>query len=367
MDKIIQGDCVEVMKTFPDNYVTTIITDPPYGLAFMGKEWDDFGTDLKKFQEWARIWAVEAFRVAKPGATLLCFGGTRTFHRLACGLEDAGWQIKDVLMWLRGGGFPKSLDISKAIDKLKGAEREIICKHPHPAGSKGNTFPLNQECYITAPATQEAKEWEGYGTALKPAYEPIVMAIKPNDGSYANNALKWGVAGLNINGCRIGFENTPNPATNPKYRLVNGYKLPTRGQKSNGVVGFVSSKNEINLQGRFPANVILDEESAELLDKQSDNASRFFYCAKASKSERTANGLIENNHPTLKPLELIKYLVKLATPPDGLVLDPFVGSGTTCVACKILGYDCIGIEKELNYIEIANKRLKGTKVNDVLF
>jgi site-specific DNA-methyltransferase (adenine-specific) len=362
MDKIIHGDCVEVMKTFLDNYVTTIITDPPYGLAFMGKEWDDFGTDLKKFQEWARIWAVEAFRVAKPGATLLCFGGTRTFHRLACGLEDAGWQIKDVLMWLHGQGFPKSLDISKAIDKLKGAEREIICKHPHPAGSKGNTFPLNQECYITAPATQEAKEWEGYGTALKPAYEPIILAIKPTDGSYANNALKWGVAGLNIDKGR-----TP--------------------------------------KGRFPANVILDEQSAELLDKQSgisksgnfskgsirhysiwnstkgqgikcnapDNygdkggASRFFYCAKASKSERTVNGQAENNHPTVKPLELIKYLVKLATPPNGLVLDPFVGSGTTCVACKILGYDCIGIEKELNYIEIANKRLKGIKTNDVLF
>jgi site-specific DNA-methyltransferase (adenine-specific) len=227
-------------------------------------------------------------------------------------------------MWLRGGGFPKSLDISKAIDKLKGAEREIICKHPHPAGSKGNTFPLNQECYITAPATQEAKKWEGYGTALRPAYEPIILAIKPNDGSYANNALKWGVAGLNIDKGRI-------------------------------------------FEGRFPANVILDEESAELLDKQKDNISRFFYCAKASKNERTANGLIENNHPTLKPLELIKYLVKLATPPDGLVLDPFVGSGTTCVACKVLGYDCIGIEKELNYIEIANKRLKGIKANDVLF
>jgi site-specific DNA-methyltransferase (adenine-specific) len=394
MDKIIQGDCVEVMKTFPDNYVTTIITDPPYGLAFMGKKWDDFGTDLKKFQEWVRIWAVEAFRVAKPGATLLCFGGTRTFHRLTCGLEDAGWQIKDVLMWLYGCGFPKSLDISKAIDKLKGAEREIICKHPNPAGSKGNTFPLNQECYITAPATQEAKEWEGYGTALKPAYEPIVMAIKPNDGSYANNALKWGVAGLNIDGGRIP---TAQKWTKQDYK---GHTNPS---------SYLIDKDyykKSHPQGRFPANVILDEESAELVDKQSGitksrrgprgirvkgysagieckrdpegiisvggyndggGASRFFYCAKASRSERTVNKQVENDHPTLKPLELIKYLVKLATPPNGLVLDPFVGSGTTCVACKILGYDCIGIERELNYVEIANKRLEAIKVNDVLF
>jgi site-specific DNA-methyltransferase (adenine-specific) len=356
------------MKTFPDNYVTTIITDPPYGLAFMGKEWDDFGTDLKKFQEWARIWAVEVFRVAKPGATLLCFGGTRTFHRLACGLEDAGWQIKDVLMWLHGQGFPKSLDISKAIDKLKGAEREIIGYRERfgREGRKANcgfkkeyigasgTQKLSAQMAIEQPATQEAKEWEGYGTALKPAYEPIIMAIRPTDGSYANNALKWGVAGLNIDGGRI-----------PTSEKIEAGRA---GRKTQPMYSpKPTDKKEYQYQGRFPANVILDEESAELLDKQSDNASRFFYCAKASKSERTANGLIENKHPTLKPLELIKYLVKLATPPDGLVLDPFVGSGTTCVACKILGYDCIGIEKELNYIEIANKRLKGIKVNDVLF
>jgi site-specific DNA-methyltransferase (adenine-specific) len=356
MYKIIQGDCIEIMKTFPDNYVTTIITDPPYGLAFMGKEWDNFGTDLQKYQEWTRLWASEAFRIAKPGTTLLCFGGTRTFHRLTCGLEDAGWFIKDVLMWLYGGGFPKSLDISKAIDKFKGAEREIICKHPHPAGSKGNTFPLNQECNITAPATKEAKEWEGYGSALKPAYEPIIMAMKPNEGSFANNALKWGVAGINIDGCRIG--------TQGGVKKIN--IVPNSGGL--GGEGFGCNGDLIDLdKGRFPANVILDGESAELLDKQSKKASRFFYCAKASKNERTANGLIKNNHPTLKPLELIKYLVKLAAPPQGLILDPFAGSGTTCVASKILGYDCIGIEKELSYIEIAKKRLEAVKVNDVLF
>jgi site-specific DNA-methyltransferase (adenine-specific) len=399
INKIIQGDCVEVMKTFPDNYVTTLVCDPPYGLAFMGKEWDDFGTDLKKFQEWVRIWAVEAFRVAKPGATLLCFGGTRTFHRLTCGLEDAGWQIKDVLMWLYGSGFPKSLDISKAIDKMKGVEREKI-EYEHwgrrnrsyqPNGSPFNfdKDKVKNKQYKTLPTTSEAKEWEGYGTSLKPAYEPIIMAMKPKDGSYANNALKWGVAGLNIDGCRIG--------THGGVQKVN--IVPNSGGFSGEGFGCNGELIDLN-KGRFPANVILDEESAKMLDEQSGittsrpdyrtneikkstvpfcnkrrpnllndkgGASRFFYCAKASKSERTANRQIENDHPTLKPLELIKYLVKLATPPNGLILDPFVGSGTTCVACKILGYDCIGIERELNYVEIANKRLEGIRVNDVLF
>jgi site-specific DNA-methyltransferase (adenine-specific) len=366
MYKIIQGDCIEIMKTFPDNYVTTIITDPPYGLAFMGKEWDNFGTDLQKYQEWTRLWASEALRVAKPGTTLLCFGGTRTFHRLTCGLEDAGWFIKDVLMWLYGNGFPKSLDISKAIDKIKGAEREKI-EYEHwgrrnrSYQPNGSPFCFDKEKvkdkqYKTLPSTSEAKEWEGYGSALKPAYEPIVMAMKPYEGSYAKNALKWGVAGLNIDGCRIG--------TQGGVKKVN--IVPNSGGL--GGEGFGCNGDLIDLnKGRFPANVILDGESAELLDKQSKNASRFFYCAKASKSERTANGQIENSHPTVKPIELIKYLVKLASPPQGLILDPFAGSGTTCVASKILGYDCIGIEKEQSYIKIAKKRLEAVKVNDVLF
>jgi site-specific DNA-methyltransferase (adenine-specific) len=343
VNKIIQGDCVEVMKTFPDNYVTTIITDPPYGLAFMGKEWDDFGTDLKKFQEWARIWAVEAFRVAKPGATLLCFGGIRTFHRLTCGLEDAGWQIKDVLMWLYGSGFPKSLNIGKAVDKLQGNNREILATIPDRWTGKGNTYQysLQKERDTKVNITKGNTQWEGYGTALKPAYEPIIMAIKPNEGSYANNALKWGVAGLNIDGCRI--------VTNEQLgRQASSTTLFGQGKMTSA--DFIDNSNKAG--GRFPANVILDEESAELLNQQSgisksgnfskgsirhysiwnstkgqgikcnapDNygdkggASRFFYCAKASKSERTVNGQAENNHPTVKPLELIKYLVKLATP-----------------------------------------------------
>jgi site-specific DNA-methyltransferase (adenine-specific) len=415
INKVIQGDCVQVMGQIPDNSIDTLICDPPYGLAFMGKEWDSFGTDLQKYQEWTRQWATEALRVAKPGATLLCFGGTRTFHRLTCGLEDAGWQIKDVLMWLYGSGFPKSLDISKAIDKLKDAEREVVGK-----GKSGKTaiWQINGgmgDYNITAPATQEAKEWEGYGTALKPAYEPIIMAMKPNEGSYANNALKWGVAGLNINGCRI--------ATNEQLgRQASSTTLFGQGKMTSA--DFINNSNEAG--GRFPSNVILDEESAELLDKQSGisksvkskrgiqrkgysagvewersteetntvrghndkgGASRFFYCAKASRSERdigcedlelkqTTDGCIRSNpetaskyqanstfrrniHPTVKPLKLMVYLCNLTkTPTGGIVLDPFGGSGTTAMACKITGRDFILIEKEPEYIDIAIRRIE---------
>jgi len=416
LNKIIQGDCLEVLKTFPDNFIDTLICDPPYGLAFMGKEWDNFGTDLQKYQEWTRQWAKEALRVAKPGATLLCFGGTRTFHRLTCGLEDAGWQIKDVLMWLYGSGFPKSLDISKAIDKLKGAKREKTGEDQKFGRCDSGIYQMNVnnppkmkfERYDN-PATTEATQWEGYGTSLKPAYEPIIMAIKPNDGSYANNALKWGVAGLNIEDCRIG--------TKGGVQKVN--IVPNSGGFKGEGFGCNGELIDLN-KGRFPANVILDEESAKMLDEQSGittsrpdyrtnevkkstvtfsnkrrpnllndkgGASRFFYCAKASKSERdigcedleskqTTDGCIRSNpetarkyqansafrhniHPTVKPLKLMVYLCNLTkTPTGGIVLDPFGGSGTTAMACKITGRDFILIEKEPEYIDIAIRRIE---------
>jgi len=472
LNKIIQGDSLEIMKEIPDNSIDTIITDPPYGLSFMGKEWDNFGTDLQKYQEWTRQWAKEALRIAKPGATLLCFGGTRTWHRLACGLEDAGWIIKDTLIWLYGQGFPKSLNIGKAVDKLQGNKRKVVGKKITPSGQKyPEGYENNSELFTRASAdlTKGTSEWEGWGTALKPAWEPIIMAMKPNEGSYAENALKYGVAGLNIDGGRIKFEDTPNPATNPKYRLENGYKLPARGQKSKGAVNFTSSKNETNSQGRFPANLLLEctcdeviegkefvsgnfpEERGEtaffglnkkhshrvgqvkdkaiihtnpecpcyMLDKQSGErksagnyknietakkgggifgggevqnkyanetggASRFFYVAKASRSERDM-GLDDfepqkvndgrqtpidnpfqrgetprhNHHPTVKPLKLMEYLCILTkTPTGGIVLDPFAGSGTTCMAAKKVGRDFIGIEKELEYVKIAEARIK---------
>jgi len=478
IDQVILGDSLEVLKEIPDNSIDTIITDPPYGLEFMGKEWDTFKEyirpelrdryekqirnvskfsetgykDIPKhlrpslsgkvssywpdkgireiydlweiggknaFQMFTYNWAKEVLRVAKPGAMLLAFGGTRTWHRLACGLEDAGWEIRDTLMWLYGSGFPKSLNISKAIDKMKGVEREVIGK-----GRSGKTVIWTEEggmgdYDITAPATPEAKKWEGYGTSLKPSYEPIILAMKPLDGTFAENALKWGVAGLNIDGARIPFEDTPNPATNPRYRLENGYKLPARGQPSEGVVSFTSSQNETNPLGRFPANLLLDEVSAEMLDEQSGKwkstpggmtkfggmfgnnkdvksnavytdfggASRFFYVAKASKSERDAGldgfepkitqGMrgnagpalvgadrirttLKNNHPTVKPIKLMDYLVKLTKMPNPnqIYLDPFLGSGTTAIAVVLNGRHFIGIEKEQEYVEIAKKRIE---------
>jgi site-specific DNA-methyltransferase (adenine-specific) len=409
IDQVILGDSLEVLKQIPDNSVDTIITDPPYGIAFMGKEWDSFGTDLQKYQEWTRQWASEVLRVAKPGATMLAFGGTRTFHRMTCGLEDAGWEIRDTLMWIYGQGFPKSLNIGKEVDKLQGNEREVVGKIDTKRFDYISRIRVEQGyrpniAHVSGIRTMGFTEWEGYGTTLKPAYEPIILAMKPLDGTFAENALKWGVAGLNIDEARIPFEDTPNPATNPKYRLENGYKLPTRGQPSKGAVSFTSSQNETNLQGRFPANILLDEVSAEMLDEQSGiskstggrignkgsmlnmcgnnyqkgdpgfgdigGASRFFYVAKASKSEREV-GVDKNNHPTVKPIKLIDYLVKLTKMPNPnqVYLDPFLGSGTTAIAVVLNGRHFIGIEREPEYVEIAKKRIKywGKKGTNDLF
>lgn len=354
--QLLLGNCLEVMATLPECSVDTIITDPPYGLEFMGKEWDapwksdrrqvfdgsladDKSSPFKRqkvrygvggsyggrveqmhaFQKYmAEIWKA-ALRVAKPGAMLLSFGGTRTFHRLTCAIEDAGWEIRDCIMWLYGSGFPKSHDISKAIDKKAGAQREVVGKGKGRTGSKaqpngGSTFSDDNYQWpgdydITAPATNDARLWDGWGTALKPAWEPIIVAMKPTDGTFVNNALKHGVAGFNIDGSRI----------------------PSEG-------------------GRFPANVILDEEAGTLLGGKS----RFFYCAKASKKDRGEG----NNHPTVKPTALMEYLCRLtSTPTGGVVLDPFMGSGTTGLACKATGREFIGIELNEDYYHIAKTRL----------
>ena len=334
---IIQGDCLEVLKQYPDNHFTTIITDPPYGLSFMGKKWD---YDVPSIEVWK-----ECLRVLKSGGTALIFAGTRTQHRMAVNIEDSGFMIKDCLMWIYGSGFPKGTDVGK---KVSG--------------------------------------FEGYKShALKPAYEPIIMAMKPNDGTYAGNALKWGVSGINVEKCRIGKEKIE--AGRKNRNTLAGYNS-----------GFGSIEKPHSL-GRFPANIILDEEAGKLLDEQtgvlqsgpsyngSGGASRFFYCAKASKSERNAGCEVldekgvhryskgvgkwkdsnapsydTNFHPTVKPLALMEYLINLVMPPkDGLLLDPFAGSGTTLVASKKLGYNAIGIERESEYCEIAKARIKNVK------
>lgn len=392
---LIGGDCLEKTKELPDNSIDTIITDPPYGLLFMGKGWDK-GVP-------GEIYWKEFLRVAKPGAMLFAFGGTRTHHRLMCAIEDAGWEIRDVMMWVYGSGFPKSHSIGKAVDKHLGAKRtEVIGKDVYAnrgAGINGATFKYDKSNAdtrgdITAPATEQAQQWEPYGTALKPAYEPIIIAMKPIDGTFANNALTWGVAGLHIDNGRIGTD--------------DDNRRNSRGGE-NGLLGSDTFKireryaSDQIKTGRWPANFILshsadcdestcaDDCPVAELGRQSGTltsgalnqasvkaenrvygkhagyanpkqyqpdtgtAARFFYTAKASKKERGAY----NNHPTVKPLSVLEYLCKLSiTPTGGIVFDPFMGSGSTGVAALNCGRSFIGIDITDEYVEIARRRLE---------
>lgn len=327
------GHCLEVMKDIPDNSFHSVVTDPPYGLNFMGKDWDH-GIPGKVFWE-------EILRVSKPGAMLLAFGGTRTHHRLMVAIEDAGWEIRDTLMWLYGSGFPKSRDIGKDIQKREvgGIKNLEVIGHKQGIktenGSQGFSY---QKEYVPGismggrqvsgeiPVYKIDNEWKGWGTALKPAWEPIILAMKPLDGTFANNALVHGVAGLNVDACRI-----------------NGKP-----------------------QGRWPANLLLDEEAGKILDEQTGTsrsrqgkeASRFFYCPKASKKDRGEG----NDHSTVKPTNLMRYLCRLVTPRNGIVFDPFMGSGSTGKAALLEGLRFYGIEKEKNYLEIAEKRVQAAYV-----
>jgi len=363
--KLIQGDCLEVMKTLPDNSVDACVTDPPYGLKFMGKKWD---YDVPTVEQWK-----EVYRVMKPGAFLLSFGGTRTYHRMVVNIEDAGFEIRDQIQWLYGSGFPKSLDIGKAIDKAAGAEREVIGKNPNGFGPNNGaslTHNMKEHPNLTSPATPEAIQWDGWGTALKPANEPICLARKPlSEKTVAANVLKWGTGGLNIDGCRVGTEE---------------HIVGMKGRKADFWAIAKNYQEEKIVSGRFPANVIHDgsDEVVGLFPdtgnnsrvrrgqydggcfggglKQDDtehndsgSAARFFYCAKASKAERGEG----NNHPTVKPLKLMCYLCRLVTPPGGTVLDCYVGSGTTGVAAQIEGFEFIGIDKD---IAIATRRIEDT-------
>jgi site-specific DNA-methyltransferase (adenine-specific) len=375
---IYHGDLLDVLPTLPEASVDFVVTDPPYSLHFMEKEWD-------KAIPGPVYWRAIA-RVCKPGAMMLAFGGTRTFHRLTCAIEEAGWEIRDCLMWLYGQGMPKCGDIGKLIDKSKGAKREVIgSKLGRPGYSLADNGRTNEvygdlhnpeaECAITAPATPEGARWTGWGLALKPAWEPLVLAMKPLDGTIAHNALAWGVAGMNIDACRIGTEST----------------IRTRGDSLTDA-GWNSTKRSPvggSECGRWPANLLLDEEAGRLLDAQtgtlasgtncirtkagdgyhgrlgkagdvqvsygdSGRASRFFYCSKATRKERGPG----NHHPTVKPLALMEYLLTLLSTPDGgVILDPFLGSGTTALAARQLGRRCIGVELDEHYCEIAASRL----------
>ena len=545
--RVFLGDCRDVLKTLPDNSVDSVVTDPPYGLGFMGKEWDSFGKkggisdevrakqqekwgtkfaasakpakpsdgEMLAFQLWCTEWATECLRVLKPGGHILAFGGSRTWHRLAVAVEDAGFELRDSIAWIYGSGFPKSLDVSKAIDKGQGQnqarqlqftawmrasgltaskardvlfeagliteksnqashyfaetmgsqpaiataemfralrpylpevpeaierlvaertgiewiaykQREVIgqttgVKSP---GFAGDRYSVNGgepvEVPTTLPATPEAKTWQGWGTALKPAFEPVVVGRKPLVGTVAENVLAWGVGGLNIDGSRI--------AGDPwKASFGTGLakdKFFTTGDRT-------EIWKEPHTQGRWPANVILDEVSAGLLDEQSGvsvskkaergagkqetgvygewgtlddttrghndsgGASRFFYVAKASKRDRNEGleelekrefsdrkkqnhfaticgkhhtqrdvckcehvQMVTNFHPTVKPTQLMRYLIKLVTPAGGVVLDPFTGSGSTGKAALLDGYRFIGAELTEEYLPIIEGRLR---------
>jgi hypothetical protein len=400
---VIQADCVEYLKTLDDNTFDSVVTDPPYALDFMGKSWDSFGGG-KGFQAWCESWAAECLRVLKPGGYLLSFGGTRTYHRLACAIEDAGFEIRDSLHWIYGSGFPKSRNISKAIDSEAGAERKVIGTAVYGDGHIQNSSesigyhgsdPDSDKRLITAPATEEAKQWDGWGTALKPAHEPIVMARKPLTGkTVASNVLEFGTGAINVDGCRVGTTDNLSGGT------YGGVFSGTRDADGNLCKAIGSGD-----KGRWPPNILLthsphcieNSECAEgcpvaELDRQSgtsasrmqpqserkggratdfrmnasgachaDGASRFFprfkYNAKAPKSERpVVVGL--PGHPTVKPVAVMRWLTKLVTPPGGYVLDLFGGTGTTAEACHLEGFDCMLIENDPDSIKRTNVRME---------
>ena len=455
--QLLHGDCLNKLKELEDNSVDAIVTDPPYGLSFMGKKWD---YDVPSQEIWD-----ECFRVLKQGGHLLSFSGSRTYHRMAVRIEDAGFEIRDQIMWIYGSGFPKSLNISKQIDKKPNANLKKFSKalkerrielglsltqadklitggttmYSFLEGRKHNdVYPPNKEYWekikehfgmdewssivennlkvvgekegsfgyqkdgerweetrtLTQTTTDLAKKWEGWGTALKPAHEPIVMARKPFKGSVADNVLEWGTGGINIDDSRIQHDEPVKTTTRTEKGNVFN-------DKNSGLRNNPSNMASADPKGRFPANVIFDEEAVKILDEQSGiskstggtkpvgGASRFFYCAKANKKDRNegldefeekprsdANKMMgksgnfktgsgndrttefKNNHPTVKPTNLMAYLVRLVTPKGGVVLDPFMGSGSTGKACAVEGMQFIGIEREQEYLDIAKARIE---------
>ena len=397
---LLKGNCLELLAEMPDNSVDSIVTDPPYELGFMGKSWDNSGIAYN-----VELWS-QALRVLKPGGHLLAFGGSRTYHRLASAVEDAGFEIRDQIMWLYGSGFPKSLNVGKAIDKAAGLREAVGVGFVAAGDYNGRDLKAPNRDFIDPELVSlEAQQWQGWGTALKPAHEPIVVARKPLIGTVANNVLTYGTGALNIDGSRVAGELPDNRTRN--------------GGGSSDI--FTERGNETVMpSGRWPANVIHDGseevlagfpdtgkstggrigkklmgdvtnvpageyESGDPGYGDSGSAARYFYCAKASKSERNAglegfepkresdrpsddkpggdnprnrtNESKQNFHPTVKPIALMRYLVKLVTPPNGTVLDPFLGSGTTAVAAILEGFNWMGCEMTEDYWPIIEARV----------
>ena len=366
---IHRADINTVLMPMESDQFDAVLCDPPYGLSFMGKGWDGTVPD-------ATVWHRIA-RVMRPGAHLLAFGGPRTYHHLAMAIERGGFTVRDCLMWLYASGFPKSLDVSKAVDRVAGVEREIIGEKtkgssPLPGNHKGGSWADGQQdgsFNVTAPATPLAKQFNGYGTALKPAYEPICLAMKPNDGSFADNAEKHGVAGINVDGSRL---------AGGEIRTIDG----SGGRVGSQSIGAFAGCEEYETSlGRWPSNVILDAKTAALLD----GVPRFYFCPKASTGERDAGltGPVKksheltgrkegsagskhasrrNTHPCVKPLDLCKWLAHLLLPPKRStprrILVPFSGSGSEMIGCLLAGWDeVVGVELDETYADIAEQRI----------
>lgn len=410
--RVERGDALTVLQALPDACIDACVTDPPYGLEFMGQQWDRFSrapknssgpqtqtwhdsggktpyarratprpfgkrlgpkiAAMRAFAEWSEEWAREVYRVLKPGAHLLAFGGPRTYHRMACAVEEAGFEVRDQLMWIYGQGFPKSRNLGG-----------------------------------------------GWGTALKPAHEPIILARKPlSERTVAANLRRWGTGGLNVDGSRISFAGTVDEFEAKGKNAHGRYGTKHGGNRVYGDYSKLGTRNDWNPEGRWPANIALDPDAATMLDRESghlapgnhpgtrardcstntqpmrqqdhptvcNGVSRFFYCAKADRAEREigkpprasrrmlrwssgeqAPGTFQsegteryvwNHHPTVKPVALMRWLVRLVTPPDGVVLDPFAGSGTTGIAAVSESMRFLGIEKERDYVQIARRRIR---------
>lgn len=384
--QVLQGNNIDVLKTFPDNHFDSIVTDPPYGIDFLGKSWDANTGALETYQE--------CLRVLKPGGHILAFSAARTYHHLAITLEQAGFEIRDQIMWIYSSGFPKSQDVGKSIERGENKRKDNalgIKRSKIESGPKTNCPKCNKtlngtnqntceelQCDLRDALAPADNAWAGWGTALKPAHEPIALARKPIRGSIRDNVVKHGVGALNIDATRI-----PIQGTDTRSGGSNGHSRLTFGE------GITSNEDshiayEANDQGRFPSNVI---------GEIADDYQKYFYCPKVSRRERhigfdfdtmptivnnngnpmgqlagDKNSALKdvekntsdkgNNHPTVKPIELMKYLIKLVTPPNGIVLDPFNGSGSTGCAAVELGFEYVGIELDPKYVEIAKARIE---------
>jgi site-specific DNA-methyltransferase (adenine-specific) len=406
MNPLRCGDSLELLPELDKNSIDACISDFPYGLSFMDKKWDSFGSDPQKYQEWCRLVGIEIIRVLKPGAYLLTTSGTRTYHRLTCGLEDAGFEIRDCLGWCYASGFPKSHDISKGFDK--GKERKVIGKkNPMLDNSirkhgKDQTQMLAGKEYgglidITEPVTPLAKQWQGWGTGLKPAWEPIVIARKSFIGTVCENVERYGVGGVNIDACRIPL--LEERETRKKWKESSGQEI----YRNKGQFDFYQEEKKPSNRkttlteyyekgGRWPSNLIRTEPFGDDYDRFFVIPEHFPFIVvpKPSPSEKNKgceelekkpveclqgnlDGTFNTNkvpsrqqnfHPTCKPINLMMHLIKLVTIEGATVLDPFLGSGTTAIACELLGRNYIGIEKNPDYMVIAKKRVKAWKRKD---